>query len=218
MSSDFGRGDRREPLAQAGDDLGRLVDRERRLGDEGDVVGVVELERVDVLGGLDQDDVLGRLAGRALDLLVALVADEDDRVALLGELARLDVDLGHQRAGGVDRLQAAVGGVRVHARRDAVGGEDDQLALGDLGLLLDEDRAALGELLDHVLVVDDLLAHVDGGPVEVERLLDRLHGTVDAGAVAARRRKQHPAGRMGGRGRWHRPRGYRRGRGYRRHE
>ena len=144
----------------------------------------------------------GRLAGRALDLLVALVADEDDRVALLGELARLDVDLGHQRAGGVDRAQAAGGGVGVDARRDAVGGEDDQLALGDLGLLLDEDRAALGELLDHVLVVDDLLAHVDGRPVHVERLLDRLHGAVDARAVAARRREQDP---LRGASRWPKP-------------
>ena len=51
--------------------------------------------------------LVGRLAGRPLDLLVALVADQDDRVALLGELARLDVDLGDQRAGGVDRPQAA---------------------------------------------------------------------------------------------------------------
>ena len=159
--------------------------------------GIGELERVDVGDGLDQDDVLGRLAGRPLDLLVALVADEDDRVALLGELARLDVDLGHQRAGRVDRAQVARRGVRVHARGDAVGREDDQRALGDLGLLLDEDRPALGELLDHVLVVDDLLAHVDGRPVHVERLLDRLHGPVDAGAVAARRGEQDPLGGCG---------------------
>ena len=183
-----------EALAQAGDDLGRLVDRERRLGDEGDVVGVGDLERVDVLDGLDQDDALGRLARRPLDLLVALVADEDDRVALLGELARLDVDLGHQRAGGVDRPQAARGGVGVHGGRDAVGAEHDELALGHLGLLLDEDRAALGELLDHVLVVDDLLAHVDRRAVHLERLLDGLHRAVDPGAIAARGGEQHPLG------------------------
>ena len=86
------------------------------------------------------------------------------------------------------RLRAC--GVRVHARRDAVGGEDDRLALRHLGLLLDEDRAALAQLLDHVLVVHDLLAHVDGRPVQLERALDRLDGTVDARAVAARRGEQ----------------------------
>ena len=68
---------------------------------------------------------------------------------------------------------------------DAVGGEDDDRALRHLGLLLDEDRPARGQLLDHVLVVDDLLADVDGGAVELQRALDRLHGAVDAGAVAA---------------------------------
>ena len=52
--------------------------------------------------------------------------------------------------------------------------------------LVDEDRAALAQLLDDVLVVDDLLAHVDGRAVELERALDGLHGAVDAGAVAAR--------------------------------
>ena len=87
------------------------------------------------------------------------------------------------------------GGVLVDRRGDAVGGEDDDRALGHLGLLLDEDRAALGQLLDHVLVVDDLLAHVDRGAVQLERALDRLHGAVDAGAVAARGGEQDALGR-----------------------
>ena len=52
------------------------------------------------------------------------MADEHDRVALLGEAQRLDVDLRHQRAGRVDRLQAARLRVGAHAGRDAVRGED----------------------------------------------------------------------------------------------
>ena len=163
---------------------------------------VRDLERLDLLGGLHQDDALRRLAHRPFDLLVALVADHHDRVAVGGEAAGRDVDLGHQRAGGVDRAQPASGGVLVHRRGDSVGGEDDHLALRHLGLLLDEDRAALGQLLDHVLVVDDLLAHVDRRAVEVEGALDRLHGAVDAGAVAAGSGQQNPLGR-GGRVRCH---------------
>ena len=161
MSSDFGLTIFGNRSRRRVDDLRRLVDRERRLGDEGDLLGIVDLELVDLVGGLDEDDAVRRLAGRPLDLLVALVADQDDRVALVGELARLDVDLGDQRAGRVDRPQPALGGVVVHRRGDAVGGEDDHLALRHLGLLVDEDRAALAQLLDDVLVVDDLLAHVD---------------------------------------------------------
>ena len=72
------------------------------------------IERVDVLLGLDQHDVIGRLAHRALDLLVTGVADQDDRVAVGGELQRLAMDLGDERARGVDRLQLAPLGLGVN--------------------------------------------------------------------------------------------------------
>jgi hypothetical protein len=71
-----GTDDRREALAQAVDDRARLVDRQRGLRDVGELLGIGDLERVDVGLGLHQHDVLGRLAHRALDLLVAVVADE----------------------------------------------------------------------------------------------------------------------------------------------
>ena len=65
-------------------------------------------------------------------------------------------------------------------------GEHGHRALGDLGLAVDEDRAALAQRLDDVLVVDDLLADVDGRAVALERPLDRLDRAIDARAVAAR--------------------------------
>ena len=194
MSSVRGPGDVGELLAQLGDDRAGLVDRQRGLGDERHPVGIGHLERVDVLLGLDQHDVVGRLAHRALDLLVAGVADQHDRVALGGELLGLDVHLGHQRAGGVDRLEPARPGVGVHAGRHAVGGEHHRLPLRHLGLLLDEDGPALAQLLHHVLVVHDLLAHVDRRAVELEGALHGLDGPVDAGAVAAGGRQQKLVG------------------------
>ncbi len=184
-------GDRRELLAQPGDDRGRLVDRQRRLREVGDPLRVLDLERVDVVLGLDQHDRAGDLAHRPLDLLVAGMADEHDRVAVGRELDGLAVDLGDERARRVDRAQPARPGLGMDRRRHAVGGEDRDRALGDLvAELVDEDRPALGQLLDHVLVVDDLLAHVDGRAVELERALDGLDGAIDAGAVAARRGEQ----------------------------
>ena len=132
-----------------------------------------------------------RLPHRPLDLLVAAMADEHDRVALGRELLRLDMDLRHQRARRVDRRQAALGRLRVHRRRHPVRGEDGRRARRDRVVdLVDEDRAALTQLLDDMLVVDDLLAHIDRRAVQLERALDGLHGTVDAGAVAARRGEQ----------------------------
>ncbi len=104
-----GTDDAREALAQAREDRARFVDRERRLGDVGDALGVGDLELLDVVLALDEHDLVGGLAHRAFDLLVPVVADEHDRVALLGEAHGLAMDLGHERAGGVDRLQAALG-------------------------------------------------------------------------------------------------------------
>ena len=49
---------------------------------------------------------------------------------------------------------------------------------------------AIAQGLDHVLVVDDLLADVDRRAVQLERALDGLHRAVDARAVAARRREE----------------------------
>ena len=115
MSSLLGPTIVREPLAQPADDAVGLVDRQRGLREVGDPVGIVHLEPVHVLLGLDQDEVVGRLAHRALHLLVALVADQHDRVALGRELLGLHVHLGHQRAGGVDGLQPARLRVGVHA-------------------------------------------------------------------------------------------------------
>ena len=100
-----GADDLREALAQAVDDRPCLVDRQRGLRDVGDLARILHLELVDVALVLDQHDVVGRLAHRAFDLLVAGVPDEHDRVALGGELLGLDVDLGHQRARRVDRVQ-----------------------------------------------------------------------------------------------------------------
>ena len=93
--------------------------------------------------------------------------------------------------------ELAVGRLLVHRRRDAVGGEDDERALGHLVGLVDEDRAAFAQGLDDVLVVDDLLAHVDGRAVELQRLLHGDHRAVHAGAVAARLREQHAFGGAG---------------------
>ena len=131
-----------------------------------------------------------RLTGRADDLLVTLVADEQDVEVVVGEAHGLAVDLGHQRAGGVDRLQAAHPCLRVDDGGHSVRGEDDGGALGHLVGLVDEDRTALLQGVDDVLVVHDLLADVDRRAVELQGLLDGHHGPVDAGAVAARRREE----------------------------
>ena len=77
---------------------------------------------------------------------------------------------------------------------------------GTSSVSLDEDRARLGQRLDDVDVVHDLVADVDRGAVLLERALDGLDRSVDARAVAARLGEQDPfAGRPLRRPSWWRP-------------
>ena len=139
----------------------------------------------DLLDRLDEQRRVRRLAHGPDDLLVPLVADEDDRVALVGVAAGLDVHLRDERADCVDDVVPELRGVRVHRRRHPVRGVHDGRAVGHLGLLLDEDRAARFEIAYDVDVVDDLLADVDRRAIVLERALDRLDGALDARAVPA---------------------------------
>ena len=108
--------DVREAASEHRDDHVRLVDRERRLCDVCKRPALRERDALRVLHGLDEDDRLRRLAERPLDLLVTLVPDQDDRVALRSEPLGLHVDLRHQRAGGVYGPQPAIARPGVDAR------------------------------------------------------------------------------------------------------
>ena len=100
---------------------------------------------------------VGRLADGALDLLVALVADQEHGVAAGRVPAHLGVHLRHQRAGGVDDPQAC--GPPPAARtggRHAVRGQHQHAARRHLVGLLHEHRTALLQVGDDVRVVHDL--------------------------------------------------------------
>jgi len=47
-------------------------------------------------------------------------------------------------------------------------------------------------------IEDDLLADVDGLPIELERPLDRVDGPLDPGAIAAGRGQKDPLHQTGG--------------------
>ena len=113
-------------------------------------------------GDLDERDALRSFAHRADDFVVPLVADEDDVIPLAGVLDRLQVDLGHQRAGGVDRPQ-----VPAARRARRISGETPWALYssidpsGTSSRCVDEHHALLREPLDDVPVVDDLVVDVD---------------------------------------------------------
>ena len=125
------------------------------------------------------------------------MTDEHDVVALVGEPDRFLVHLGDQRAGGVDHPQVAVLRLGMDRWRHPVCGEHHQGTLRHLIRLVDEDRAPLLQGGHHMLVVHDLLAHVDRCAVLLEGSLDGHHRPVDTGAIAAGGGQQHTADRCG---------------------
>ena len=71
-----------------------------------------------------------------------------------------------------------------------MGGEDHRGARRNGVQLIYEDRTLPLQRLDHMTVVNDFVADIDGGTVAVERPLHDPYGSLDAGAEAARPRQQ----------------------------
>ena len=63
--------------------------------------------------------------------------------------------------------------------------EYDRAARRHFGQLFHEHRALGTQIVDHVLVVYDLVTHVDRCAVQAQGALDDLDGAVDSGAEAA---------------------------------
>jgi hypothetical protein len=191
-----GAHDLREAGLQGFHDVLSIVHGKRRLRHEGESRLVGDRDPRDVVERLDErDGSVRELPHRADYLRVAGVANEHDVTAALAMDLRLAVNLGDQRAGGVDREETACGGARGHGFGHPVGGKDHRRAgVRDLVKLAHENRALSPEALDHVLVVNDLVTHINRRTMHRERPLDSVDRPHHAGAEAARRAEQDPEG------------------------
>ena len=175
-------------------DLGRVVDRERGLGDEGDVApgpapGRARRPRPSRPGATD---AVRQLAHRAHDLGVAGVADQHDGAAGVVVALGLAMDLGDQRAGGVDEEQArgcaprpAPPWARRGRRRRRAGRPAPRPAPRR------RPRPLASQLVDHVAVVDDLVADIDRRAVPPDARARR------SGSRGRRRRRSRAGWRAG---------------------
>ncbi len=113
------------------------------------------------------------------------VADQDQRAALRDILPALHVDLGDERAGGVEHIQAARLRVGFHRLRYTVRAENSDSAVRDFIELLDETRALAAQIVDNMPVVNDLMAHIDWRAMSFESAIDNLDRADHARTKAA---------------------------------
>src|ERR1035441_2688718 len=135
---------------------------------------------------------VGRLAQRTLDFVVVAVTDQHQRVALLGELDGLKMDLGDKRAGGVNDPEIAASAALTNRGRHAMGAVDDALAVGHVVDLVDKNCALFRQLVHNIAVMDDLAADVDGRAEGLQSDLDDVDGADDSGAKTTWFEQQHP--------------------------
>src|SRR5438309_9708356 len=145
------------------------------------------VESLRVLRGLDHDRSARSLAARADHLHVVRVSDERDEVAGVRIAPCLGMYLRHERANRVDDAQSPALAVLPYNGRDAMRGENADLAGGHFVLGVDEDRSHPLEPAYDVVVVDDLVPHIDRRAVLPEEPLDDLDCTIDPRAERARR-------------------------------
>ena len=113
--------DRREPLLEDAHDLSGVVDRQRRLGDEGEVGRIARLEPTRIGDRLDQRHrALGQLPHGPDHLRMAGMPDQHDVEALGVVPLGFDVHFRDQRAGGVEKEHPAGLGRRRHRFRHSM--------------------------------------------------------------------------------------------------
>ncbi len=182
--------DRREPGLQRGDNLDRIIDRQRRLGDEGQLFGVARGYMRHVGHGFHQQHLaLRQLPHGANGLRMAGMADHDHLQPVFVVPLGLDMHLAHQRAGCIDEDHLP----RLCRSRNrlghAMGRKDHRTVIGHFVQFLDKDRTLRLERVDHKLVVHDLVAHIDRRAPFRQRHFDDLDRPVHTSAKAAWRCK-----------------------------
>ncbi len=135
--------------------------------------------------------MFGRFAGSALDLFVAIVADEKNFEIIPSKTHSLTVDLGNQWAGCIDGLQIAVGGLLDNGRRDTVGTKHNMSARWDFIDLINENYTLFFKAGNNMNIVNDLLTHVYRRTVALQSLLDRDNRPVYSCTVASGGCKKH---------------------------
>src|ERR1700730_6702590 len=114
------------------------------------------------------------------------VTNQNDGALLARELQRLEVNLGHQRASGIDDLKRSGFSFFPHRRRHSMGAEDQHRAMGHVIDGLHKNSPTPPKLLYYVGVMDNFVMDVHRGAISFQRQLHNVHGPNHSRAKTSR--------------------------------
>ena len=113
------------------------------------------------------------------------MTNHDELVAFLVQLGHFNMYLGHQWAGGVKYLKTAPLGLQLNRLAHAVRAEDQRGTGRHVGQLFNKNRALLFQVIDHVGVVNNFVAHINRRAKFAQGALNNFNRAVNACAKAA---------------------------------
>ncbi len=168
-----------------GDDPARVINRQGRLGDVGQLLRIFYIQLPNVLDRLHQVHLGRHLTDCAFYLGVTRMPDQHDFPVLACVAATFVMNLGDQRAGRIDHRQPTIRRCFLDALGDAVSGKHRHRSRRNFIKLIDEHRAPSPQILHDMPVVHDFVTHVDRRSVFLQRAFDDFDCPLDAGAEAA---------------------------------
>ena len=171
--------------------LARILNAQGRLCDVGNFRRVLNLKLLDIFGIGNDMQATVDLPARAFHFGMARMPNQHDIIAKTSVTLALVVDFRHQRTGGVDDVQFAGGGRLFHIAGNTMRTENRDGPQRNLIDFANKNSAAFAQLIDDVGIVNDLVAHIDRGTVEIDCTLDNINGANDARAEPAWFRKEH---------------------------
>ena len=134
---------------------------------------------------MHKQDVVRGLAHGADDFVVAIVANQQNLVAITDVSDGFDMNLCDERARGIDHIEFTTLRHAPHDGSDAMRAKDDARAGGHIRDFFNEYRALSFKVTHDEEVVDDLTTHIDGRTIIRQGQLDGFDCPDDARAETA---------------------------------
>ena len=164
------------------DDVPALIDAQCGLRHIRKIVGIFNLQLLDIFDRRDQMEFVWNLPKRPDHFWVACVADQDEIVSLRIVAVDLVMHLDDQRTGGIDHMETPPIRFVPHRLGDPMGAENHDRAFRHFSQLLHEYSALGAERVDDMPAMDDFVTNVDGRPILLEREVDDIDRPIDSGA------------------------------------